>query len=99
MNFIYDEIFNIILITYIIGMVVGYLIAKGNKKNKVYSVKFNGYTPVGAVALIVAKSKDEALLMINSRLYQMNLGMVTIDNIYEESTSNPRVKILLDGDY
>ena len=66
---------------------------------KVYTVKFNGYYPVGAVALITAENKQVALEWVNKRLVNMGLEEVSIESIKQQDTTTRRVDILLDGDY
>lgn len=64
-----------------------------------YTIKFNGFYPVGAVALVVAETVDMAVILINKELRDMGLKEVTSKNVKQQDNTTRRVDILLDGDY
>ena len=65
-----------------------------------YSNDFRGHYPVGTSAVIVARDKDEAFVLLTSRLIGMGLGTDN-DNftVHEVQTDVTGVTILQDGDY
>ena len=65
----------------------------------IYTVHFNGYWPVGAVALVIAEDVDMALILINDKLKLMGLEKVKKTEIKQQDTTTRRVDILLDGNY
>lgn len=66
-----------------------------------YSNDFRGYWPVGASAVIVARDKDEAYILLTSKLIGMGLAPGPDDNftINEVQTDVTGVYVLQDGDY
>jgi hypothetical protein len=71
-------------------------------KNKFYRVDFCGHYPVGAVAVMIAYSKQEALNLFQTRLQAEEPTLVefntdlTVDNVVELTE---RCTVLLNGDY
>jgi hypothetical protein len=65
----------------------------------IYTVEFNGYYPVGAVALVVAEDIDTALILINNKLKLMGFRSVEKTDLKQQDNSTRRVDILLDGNY
>jgi len=66
----------------------------------VYTVEFDGYYPVGAVALVVAEDIDTAKIMVEKELANIGIPQdVLVKDIKEQDTSTSRVDILLNGDY
>lgn len=65
----------------------------------IYTVEFDGYYPVGAVALVVADDIHMALILVNEKLASMGLDTVTTKEIKQQDTTTRRVDILIDGDY
>lgn len=66
-----------------------------------YSIKFNGYYPVGAVAIVEASNREEAAKKLyNHSSFQPHKEKNDIADL--EERANPLVmgvEILLDGDY
>ena len=66
----------------------------------VYSVKFNGYYPVGACAVVTATSPEHAKSIMESELKFMNLPQdIPIEQFELIRDDAPTVKIVLDGEY
>ncbi len=68
---------------------------------KVFTCKnFTGYWPVGTSAVIVAKSKAEAAVLLQSKLSSIGLPQTIEENELEEvNTKESNVVILSDGNY
>lgn len=66
-----------------------------------YSNNFRGHYPVGTSAVIVARDKDEAHVLLTSKLIGMGLPPRPDDNItiHEVPTDCTSVTVLQDGDY
>ena len=66
-----------------------------------YSNDFRGDYPVGTSAVIVARDKDEAHVMLTSKLIGMGLPPRADDDItiHEVPTDCTSVTVLQDGDY
>lgn len=65
-----------------------------------YTVKFNGYYPVGACAVISAPTKDRAKIIFEDELRDMGLAQdIPIANYELIATDVERVTIILDGEY
>lgn len=62
---------------------------------------FEGHYPVGTSAVIVARNKDEAHVLLNSQLIGMGLPQKKESNyeLEEVATDRTGVIILQDGDY
>jgi hypothetical protein len=75
------------------------------EKLKLYSIKFNGYWPVGAVAIVQATSKAVAIKLFQDHLSVHHPTLVADNNgMYEDKIeeidlSKDHVNILLDGNY
>lgn len=65
---------------------------------KIFTVKFKGYYPVGACALVVAKDKREALKRFNE-VWDDRAGHPADPEITEFVPQGGKVQILLDGNY
>ena len=65
----------------------------------VYTVKFDGYYPGSAVALITAESIEMAMILINTELESMGLHKIKKKDIKLQDVSTRRVDILTDGNY
>lgn len=65
----------------------------------VYTAKFEGYWPVGAVALVVAEDANQALELLNKELLELGLKPTEIEAVRLQNIWTPRVDILLDGNY
>lgn len=74
----------------------------------VYSIKFTGYYPVGAVAVVAAESKDEAVLQLINDLRSNHPQLANekgnqFNKLMESNTELDFVlqpcQILLDGKY
>lgn len=67
---------------------------------RVYSVDFVGHYPVGAVAIVIAKDKQEATTMMERELAAVGLSQnINIKDIQLINHTNKGVTILLDGEY
>lgn len=65
-----------------------------------YTVKFNGYYPVGACAVISAPTKDRAKIIFEDELQSIGLPQdIPIADYELVDTSVERVTIVLDGEY
>ena len=65
----------------------------------IYTVEFDGYYPVGAVALVVAEDIHMALILVNEKLASIGFSTVTTKEIKQQDNTTRRVDILLDGNY
>jgi len=65
----------------------------------VYTAKFRGVYPVGAVALIITEDKHMALILLNEKFKSEGFESIDIEDIKQQDTSTRRVDILLNGDY
>ena len=65
---------------------------------KTFAIFFNGYYPVGAVAVVTAKSEKHAKTNFSRKLKRMKLDPKFLE-IREVNTTSNSVDILLDGDY
>jgi hypothetical protein len=71
-------------------------------KNRFYRIYFCGHYPIGAVAVMIAHSKQEALNLFQSRLQTEEPTLVefntdlTVDNVVELTE---RCTVLLNGEY
>lgn len=69
---------------------------------KTFAIQFEGYWPVGAVAIVVAEDKDSAVLLMRSKLNEMKLNPeqeITDEDITEIDPNTSGVYVLLDGNY
>lgn len=66
-----------------------------------YATGFKGHWPVGTSAVIVARNKDEAHVLLNSDLIGRGLPQGPDDNydLEELPTDSTRVVVLQDGNY
>lgn len=67
----------------------------------VYTITgFHGHWPVGTAAVVVARDRDQAVLLLNDRLETLGLkqdaGKANIELV---SLDAPAVLVLCDGDY
>lgn len=66
---------------------------------KVFSASFKGVWLQGD-AIVVAETRQEALLLLKHELAKQNLGQnVSIDDLYSIDATKPNVLILNNGDY
>ncbi len=65
----------------------------------VYTVEFDGYYPVGAVALVIAEDIKMAETLLNNKLQEMGLDLISYKDIKQQDTTTRRVDVLLDGNY
>lgn len=65
----------------------------------IYTVEFDGYYPVGAVALVVAENIEMAEILINKELSSLGFYSVDKADIKQQDNTTRRVDILLDGNY
>ena len=68
---------------------------------KIYTcTQFQGYYPVGAAAIVVAKNAEEAAQMLTNRLAVMGLPQIIgVSHMEGVLSSVPSVTILCDGNY
>jgi len=68
---------------------------------KVYfCTRFTGHYPTGTAAIIVAKSVEDAVTLINSELEAIGLKQeVTSADLVVVNTRKQSINILCDGDY
>ena len=67
---------------------------------KTFVIEFNGYWPVGACAVVVAESKEQAIEMMIEKLKTMNLTEGNDElSITEIDITVPRVTVIFDGNY
>lgn len=67
---------------------------------KFYKCNFQGRYPVGASAVVVASSPENAKDMLETQLASIGLRQdVPIDSLFEVCTTGPSVHILCYGDY
>lgn len=76
-------------------------LAKGYNIKMKYSIRFNGYWPVGAVAVVEAKSIVEAVdKLYNHSTFEPHRERNTKKRLLEGSSALiSEVEILLDGEY
>ena len=77
----------------------------------VYSVKFEGHYPVGAVALVVATDGEEAIRLVKNKLFMtsaalaegnkdLDITSVTVFcQAHDSQITTGKCEILLDGEY
>lgn len=63
-----------------------------------YCDDFTGMNPVGTSAIVTAKNKDEALIMLNLHLKENGL-LGDAKELKEFDTKSPNVVVISDGDY
>lgn len=67
---------------------------------KVYKVEFEGYWPVGAYAIVVAKDRGQAKRLLNPELAKRKLPLVEdIDDFKPINTDVAHAEIISDGNY
>jgi len=64
-----------------------------------YSNDFQGYWPVGTSAVIVARDKDEAYVLLLNKLIGLGLGRDKDFTVQELATDHTQVIVLQDGNY
>jgi len=64
-----------------------------------YCIDFTGVWPTGTCALVVAPTAEEARKMLAKELTSYGLKLEESDTLAEVDLSQPRVEILLNGDY
>ena len=67
---------------------------------KTFVIKFDGYWPVGACAIVVAESEEQATEMMYEQLKTMSLTKNNDElSVVEIDTTKPKVTVILDGNY
>lgn len=66
----------------------------------IYTYKFVGHSPVGAVAMIIASSKQQAMELLEAKLEAIGLAQ-TVDatKLVKINSAKSEAHILLNGDY